>query len=115
MVGRVGAADDIGRQAALGLKTSERLEGGGRQDAAKIPDHRFKHDCLPSALAEAANMTGGVAPVLAMMTERSRDVGVLRVAAPGAGCDRGCRGAVFDAELGVDLLKMLIHGPGTEA
>src|SRR5580704_2106543 len=115
MIGRVGAADDIGRQAALRLKTSERLEGRGRQDAAEVPDHRFKHDRLPLALTEAANMPAGATPVLAMAAEGSVDVRVLRVSAARAGCDGGCRGAVFDAELGVDLLEVLVHGPGAEA
>src|ERR1700722_3588580 len=63
---------------------------------------------------KAANMPAGVAPVLAMAADRSVDVRVLRVSAPSAGCDCGCRGAVFDAELGVDLLEVFVHGPRAE-
>jgi hypothetical protein len=50
-----------------------------------------------------------------MAADGSVDVRVLRVSAARAGCDGGCRGAIFDAELGVDLLKMLVHGSRAEA
>ena len=43
MIGCVGAADDVGGQAALGLEASERLKRRGRQYAAKVPDYRFQH------------------------------------------------------------------------
>src|SRR5262245_7046327 len=47
MVGRVGAADDVGGQAALALEPRERLERRRRQHTAKIPDHRLDHSALP--------------------------------------------------------------------
>ena len=43
MIGGVGAADDVGGQAALGLVARERLERRCGQDAAKIPDHCLDH------------------------------------------------------------------------
>src|SRR5581483_12224814 len=43
MVDGVGASNDIGGQAAFGLETGECLKGRGRQHAAEIPDHCFKH------------------------------------------------------------------------
>ena len=46
-VGRVDAADQIFGQTALGFIPVESLERRGRDDAAKIPDHRFDHAIAP--------------------------------------------------------------------
>jgi hypothetical protein len=43
MIGRIGAANDIGRQSAFGLKPRKSIERRGGEHAAKIPNHRFEH------------------------------------------------------------------------
>jgi hypothetical protein len=46
MIGRIGAANDIGGQAPFGLEPRKRLERRGGEHAAKIPNHRFNHRLL---------------------------------------------------------------------
>ena len=50
MIGGVGAADDVGGQAALALEPRKGLERRGGQHAAKIPDHRLDHRSLEPSI-----------------------------------------------------------------
>jgi hypothetical protein len=43
VIGRVGAADDVGRQAALALETGKGLEGRGGDHPAEVENHGFDH------------------------------------------------------------------------
>ena len=47
-VGRIDAADEPGRQAALGFQVGERLERAGRDDTAEVEHHRSYRHTLPS-------------------------------------------------------------------
>src|SRR5262249_19325640 len=69
VIGRIGAADDICGQAALGLEAGKRLERRGRQHAAKIPDHRLDHFVPPSERKcwRAANMECTGKPALSAL------------------------------------------------
>src|ERR1700709_847759 len=47
MIGRIGATDDVGGQAAFPLVPRKGLERRGGQHPAKIPDHRIDHSRRP--------------------------------------------------------------------
>ena len=72
MIGGVGAADDVGGQAALALEPRKGLERRGGQHPAEIPDHRLDHHSLKPHVSRK-RLTRGCAASMTELTPACAD------------------------------------------